>query len=347
MSDNKIIVPEDVKRQIDYLHTSYPDKEWSGILVYTTENADFGNLEGFTFKVQGIYPMDLGKASYTEFDYNTAIAEVYDIFEKRGISIEDLETGMIHSHHNMKAYFSGTDMDELKTNAKKHNYYLSLVVNVEEVYAAKVAFPSKVTISEVHKILDKQGTPIEIPRYRNSESILTLDLDIIIEGEEILDDWFKERINVLKKENEKPAWGNYTRNGYGRFDNSAGRSWKPDTQTKLFEDYSKPKNDPTENFLIDLGGALVNKSYFNIYTMIRDFATTPYIKGLFSDFDKTFTKVYIKHFKGKPSDIEELADLLTEILVIMDSEEAGLTVIEVVDSCLDELKQNLYEQIPK
>lgn len=37
--------------------------------------------------------------------------------------------GLIHTHHNMKTFFSGTDQIELQTNTPNHELYLSLIVN--------------------------------------------------------------------------------------------------------------------------------------------------------------------------------------------------------------------------
>ncbi len=352
MQKSKIIIPNNVKRQIDYLHSTYPDKEWSGILIYTISQGNFYNLNDFVCEVRGIYPMDLGKASYTEFEYNKAIVEVYDIFESEELPIEAIETGMIHSHHNMKAYFSGTDMDELKTNARKHNYYLSLVVNVDEEYAAKIAFPSKVAIKETHSILNKQGQFIEIPKERNSESLLAIDLDIEIQESVSLDTWFKERISELKKVPASPGfYGKYATGGYGYGNNySAPRDWRTSKQIPLFPETKKEEivEDKEEEFLIELVSILAGKQYHTITGAVRSLATAQYVKGLFDNFDETFIKTYIKYYKGKPSNPDEIESLVTELLIILEAEEVpdGMRGIQE-DSCLDMLKILLYEQIPQ
>ncbi len=341
---NKIIIPNNVKKQIDYLHSTYPEKEWSGILVYTVSEGNFYNLDSFNVEVKGIYPMDLGKAAYTEFEYEKALVDVYNIFESKDLPIEIIETGMIHSHHTMKAYFSSTDMDELKTNARKHNYYLSLVVNVDEEYAAKIAFPSKVDIKETHRILNKQGQSIEIPRERNSESLLTIDLDIEIEESSPLDSWFKERIKDLKTVPSK-SWESRTR----FYPSYPSREWRKPTTATLFPEIPASKQeDKAEDFFVDLISQLVNKQYHSLNRAIFDLASTQSIKGLFDNFDEVFVKTYIKHFNGKAGTSEELEDLVTNLIVLIETMDSDkIDRISKDDNCLDDLKDLLYEQIPE
>ena len=362
MSENKIFIPEYVKKQIDYLHLGYPDKEWSGMLAYTVEKLELG--KEISIRVQGIYPMDLGKASYTEFDYENKIAEVYDIFEKRGITIEDLKVGLIHSHHNMKSYFSGTDTKEISNNAKKHNYYLSLVVSTDENYAAKLAFPSKVEITENHKILNTKGEEVSIPKSYEKESLIAIDLEPVIEQEFPLDDWFKDRVEELKKETRATtSYGYGGRYGYERdwrrsydreysaYERSDPTPWKKSNGGQLSLPYSKKekeKDEVIEEFVLELCEVLFGTKFHSIYGLVRKCMTTTNLGAMFVGFDTAFNKLYIKHFGSKPATEEELDEVLSDIIILLDAEEVGLldtlTVTED-NNLLDGLKECIYGKL--
>lgn len=363
--DNKIIIPKDVKRQIDYLHLSYPDKEWSGILTYVVDKGDFTTLKDMEFRVIGIYPMDLGKSSYTEFDYNEALAHVYDIFEKDGFELEDIKTGMVHSHHNMKAYFSGTDIDELKTNSKKHNFYLSLVVNVDEDYAAKVAFPSKVDITENHNILDKNGNTISFAkRSKLSESVLDIDLGIEIEQDVSLEDWFKDRIKELKatpsrsysyNRSNLPAQSNYYNPGSIYTPPSYGRSWNKSYQPEIpFKE--NPKTDEKldskiEDFLLELGYKVFNLKWASLRALVSTCLKEPMISGteMFKNFNSNFDKLFEKYFQKKSSENADAEFIIIEAVDMIETCERELMHSKypwVEDNMLDEFEMRIYEQIP-
>ena len=381
MSKGIVIVPEYVKSQIDYLHLTYPNKEWSGILAYITKKGNFNSISDFEFEVIAVYPMDLGKPSYTEFEYNGAIADLYAAIEAYGYSVEEVKTGMIHSHHNMKAYFSGTDMDELRTNAKKHNYYLSLVVNVDEEYAAKVAFPTKVEVKELHKILDDKGEYIVIPKEKTGESYIIADLDIEIEGA-ALDQWFTDRINTLKEENNKPVSGygrSYGRDwdsGWKKDYNSlptaySARTWQPpSTQQSLFENVEKKVVLPSvgsslpetnekeqlkiEDFLLELATLVYETSFISLQSFVAKSMNEPG-SSIFNDsayFDKAnkvFEGLFAKHFGKAPKSNGEAEDIITYCLLTLEEIEGDM-IGSGMDfealNLLDEFKTYLYEQVP-
>jgi len=373
MNENKIFIPEYVKKQIDYLHLGYPDKEWSGMLAYTVEKLELG--KEISIRVEGVYPMDLGKASYTEFEYENKIAEVYDIFEEKGITIEDLKVGLIHSHHNMTSYFSGTDTKEISSNAKKHNYYLSLVVSTNEEYAARLAFPSKVDVTENHKILNSKGEEVSMPKSYQKESLITIDLDPVIEQEFPLDDWFKNRVTELKKVvKSTPYYGGsygYDR-GYGRdwrdsynreysaYERSDPAPWEKSWKSKksnggqLTLPYTKKEEEETddtiENFVLELCEVLFGMKFYSIYGLVRKCMITTNLGGMFVGFEAAFNKLYIKHFGSKPTNEEELDAVLSDIIILLDAEEVQLLdTLKVTedDNLLEGLKDCLYEQITK
>jgi len=72
------------------------------------------------------------------------IAMTEFVTENQRLLEPDVRRGLIHSHHNMKAYFSKgtkdsrTDWGELLSNFHLHDFYLSVVVNNADDLVAKV-----------------------------------------------------------------------------------------------------------------------------------------------------------------------------------------------------------------
>lgn len=87
----------------------------------------------------------------------------------------------------MGVFFSGTDMDDLKNNAKSHNYYLSVVVNNVLDIIGKIAF---LAVSETHvkasyKALDEDGNTYDIQSkdsyISKKEKLVNYDCKMIYE----------------------------------------------------------------------------------------------------------------------------------------------------------------------
>jgi hypothetical protein len=189
-----LIIPDNVEKQIQHLHKLVGSIEWSGILVYKKVSGDFNTLKELVFRAEGIYPMNIGSHSYTEFDYGSAIVDLYDLFED---NLDEMKTGLIHSHHTMGTFFSGTDLDELTENAKQNNFYLSLVVNFQGPYTAKVAIPSVTVIKKEFKVINETGQDIIWKISSEQEDVLTLDVDIVQEQVYCQEAWFSLQANKI------------------------------------------------------------------------------------------------------------------------------------------------------
>lgn len=163
--------------------------------------------------------MHIGTSGSTEFEMdNESTVELYDEYPDlmEGLS----RTGLIHSHHSMKAYFSSTDDGELSDNTANYNIYLSLIVNFDGDYAARVAFPTTVN-KEVKRTFSFKNI---MNSLLNKESVQTVEEEVIcyydchIQDENLtVSDSFKER--YIKVKDYKPARTtvgySYNRNGYG------------------------------------------------------------------------------------------------------------------------------------
>jgi len=105
----------------------------------------------------------------------------------------------------MNTFFSGTDMDELYNNSKLYNYYLSLIVNFDGKYCAKLSFPGKQKYSATTTLIDDNGKPYEVINDGENDILFIGDLDV--EYNKItppIEEWLKLKINELKEAKKKP-----------------------------------------------------------------------------------------------------------------------------------------------
>jgi hypothetical protein len=196
----KLVIPKNVQQLIDYLHYKIGSTEWSGILFYKITKGSIDKLKDLEFTVTFIYPMNIGSSAYTEFDYTGEIVNAYNVFEE-GL---ECSTGLVHSHHNMTAFFSDTDVSELQDNAKNYNYYTSLIVNFAHEYCAKIAIPSKTSSNLLSKFKNALGKYVSISLVKEEKDILLLgDLKVVIENKVTVPEWLPLRIKVLQSIKEE------------------------------------------------------------------------------------------------------------------------------------------------
>lgn len=191
----KMIIPEAIEEYINTLHSEVGNTEWSGILFYKLTKGNIKQFKNLEFTVEFIYPMNIGSSTYTEFEYNNHVMNAYDIKD----DLIECSNSLIHSHHSMGTFFSGTDNDELLSNCTNFNYYISLIVNFAKNYNCKIAFPSKSTINKKHQIKDQNGKLITFTSKSEIDNILIGDLDIVLESGNTPQPWLLERITELKK----------------------------------------------------------------------------------------------------------------------------------------------------
>jgi len=144
----KLILSKEVVMKIHYLHTRVKNNtEWSGILVFNTKEGSIDNPANWVLEAEDFIFMDVGTGAYTEYDFDTD--DTYSFDKYTDAMAEGKRLGHIHTHHNMKTFFSGTDMSELHENAPNHSYYVSLIVNYKEPdeWCAKVAFVGEEKVS--------------------------------------------------------------------------------------------------------------------------------------------------------------------------------------------------------
>lgn len=127
-----IIIPDHVEIKILHLCTRINSVEWSGILFYNAKGSFKDNDLSIT--CCDILLMDIGSGGATDFDMTPEVAK----YMVDNPELMDCQMGLIHSHNNMTAFFSGVDLKTLQIKGKDTNNYVSLIVNNEGSYVAAV-----------------------------------------------------------------------------------------------------------------------------------------------------------------------------------------------------------------
>lgn len=134
MKKIKVEISPELQYQCSFMCAKEPDREWSGVLFYSTKGT-FGG-DDFEICTEFFYLMDIGTSTFTGYDYDPDLIQ-YMMSNPRTL---ELKKGHIHSHNKMGVFFSSTDTDEILDNSEFHNYYFSLIVNNKNEMTAKVAF---------------------------------------------------------------------------------------------------------------------------------------------------------------------------------------------------------------
>lgn len=164
-SSFKIVIPEEVEAKIRHLCSAVYNTEWSGKLFYRPK----GTIDDGNFEVEcvDILVMDIGSSTFTEYaDSPDIIAYMAD----HDLLDGDIQEGLIHSHHSMQAYFSGTDQNTLKLEGNDSNHFVSLIVNNRGDYVAAVT--RKIVIETQKKIISENTTTEYYDTYGGQRIIL-------------------------------------------------------------------------------------------------------------------------------------------------------------------------------
>ena len=187
--------------------------------------------------------LDLGSPGYTSFDVDPS--DMVDMYNEKPELMEQ-RAGLVHSHHNMDTFFSGTDTDELHEKAM-NGLYLSLILNNDWEPIAKLAWggeverkiESKWNWSSIGQISNKTET-------EKMDVVYELDLNVVMQGE-VHNTW--EKFKELKKEKETKERTSFRGqrmlfgdNGYLM---NAGRTFNgevgaPGKQSDMFTDVNTP-----------------------------------------------------------------------------------------------------------
>lgn len=187
-----LIISKELQSQILYAHSVVGNIEWSGFVFFKEEKGTIKDLDNFTIRAVYAHILDVGTSGYTEFTIDGRIVEAFAEFP----DAKKCKTGMLHSHHNMDTFFSGTDMSELHDNAQFYPYYLSLIVNHYGKYCAKIAIVGKEDQSPRTLTCNANiGNLIwTLGEKSEKDIIITMDCNIVLEQEPA----FIKRLEELK-----------------------------------------------------------------------------------------------------------------------------------------------------
>lgn len=357
-STYKLIVPTEVEEKIRYLIRKFPSTEWSGVLFYTHQ----GSFEDDNLVIvcKDIFPMDLGTSGWTEFKMSEDVAA----YMAENIELFDCETGLLHSHHQFGAYFSGQDMKMVQQEGNDTNCFVSLVVDTRGKYVAivtrKIQTKSEVTVKNLGTSYEFFGEgPREIAED-NTVTTKTIDketieyFDLEVERHEVdnslayLDTRFEEIIE--KKASLKPVQSSpITDDDKSFFDwihqNSSNKQESKEldlfSDNELDKPYDNSKDFPEYNWTPD--PKKIHRAVVHIITC--SLVLNPEKFDLKSWVNKHMTKVYDRifengvtcdHGEGFTTAFEEWKDFIIQYTIdyfdLSDAPEPLLNNIELFQS---------------
>lgn len=210
-------ISSQLKSQIDYLHNQIGGKEWSGPLIYTIHGGDLEKPDELVITADEVYLMDIGTSGGTDFEMTPEeTVKMYDRYE--GLNTGQQRIGLIHSHHNMKTFFSGTDNDELQENAEDYNAYLSLIVGTKAHPVARVAFITEIEkqINSTYKYKNMQGDEFTGAKSEvETEKVVCMyDCEVVVPMN--VSQSFIDRYDEVQEAN-KPKYNYQNKGGYGGY----------------------------------------------------------------------------------------------------------------------------------
>lgn len=222
----RLILTKELLDEIDHLHDKVGRTEWCGILFYRHLEGDINEPKSLVLQAEHLYLMDIGSEAYTEADIDVeSVIEMDDQIP----DVRNLKKGLIHTHHTMNTFFSGTDMSELHDSTPFHNYYLSLIVNFKGEYCAKVAYIATRKTTVNYK--NAQDQPIEATSEK--EILAMIDMDIEWETPEVVvSDFFRARHEKVKQEKAKKIPAYYPKYTTGTYQSGA---YAPQVQRPGFQ----------------------------------------------------------------------------------------------------------------
>lgn len=210
----ELIIDKEIDNKIKYLCNKINTVEWGGLVLYVTEGtiADPDNMK---FILKDIIPMDKGTGGATEYKIHTDTSDKHMDYCFKHPEALEWRIGGIHSHQAMAVFFSSTDTNELKENAKRHNLYLSIVVNNAHNIIAKVVQAVYGESFIKTFVLNENGRKEELEA--KTEDVYDLrqwDLKVILPESEQVSDEFKEAVDKIIEEAKPKSFPDYFKSSY-------------------------------------------------------------------------------------------------------------------------------------
>lgn len=195
----KMIIPKEVEEKIRFTCNNIWETEWSGILFYEFSGSFEDN--DLTIICKDIFLMDVGTAGYTEFSISPDIIG----YMADNPELLNYQQGIIHSHHNLGAFFSATDINTLEEEGKTRNHLVSLIVDNKGSYVAAITRRSTVK-SNITSTISYNSFNNKEFNYQESEEeekvkLEYFNLDIEFDSYK-MDSEYIDRLNQLKDNNK-------------------------------------------------------------------------------------------------------------------------------------------------
>lgn len=353
----KLLITEKVERLIRYYCSEFPSNEWSGTLFYDVE----GSFEDGSLKIiaKDFFLQDIGTTGFTVFQHDASLA---------GYMVDNnlfsCYTGLMHSHHSMQAFFSGTDRETLQSEGNEQNHFVSLIVNNKGKYVAQIT--RKVTYLQLNKTYETFGGNVVTATGEGSSIIEAFTLDIEIE------DAIAARVKELKASvkssvNTKimiPKVEPITMtNPVTITDHSNDGRWssivKQPQQLELFNKEETQEEDDSKDIIADAAAVAFHSEY--IESCARQLLTANFMSPLFKDFNKKawvdkMHTVLSKRFGAPVNDavpdgykvaIDSMVETLAQETIdsLGDVDDEDMFLLEWATSVQDDLKEfgtNIY-----
>jgi hypothetical protein len=159
--------------------------------------------EKLKLHIEDILPLDKGTTGFTSYEFDERFIDY--LMEDPEVRM-GWKVGHVHSHHNMRTFFSGTDEQELMDNCPQHNFYLSLIVNNRDEFEARVAIystgnmPSTVVLFKATNEKGQEYIIDKISYVVKEEAMYWYDTEIRFPKTlKKVDDKFSEKVEELFK----------------------------------------------------------------------------------------------------------------------------------------------------
>lgn len=237
-----ISIPSNIFGNFYFLHTKFKNLEWSGWIFYNT----VGSLEDpdtMCINITDFILLDIGSGAFTSIEPTGE--QIANIYIDRP-HLMGMQYGILHTHHSMNLFFSGTDTDTLLNCANQFDFLLSVIVNHKDHPIAKISQAGEIEALETFKYKFKGSQVYKEPVKVNKEVVLVWECNVVIENNDI-----RSELNACEKiyretqervSKQQPSFVGYNRQILPKND-----SWdwkKYSQQINLFEDTEVDAIDP-------------------------------------------------------------------------------------------------------
>lgn len=300
----KLVVSEYLEKKIRHLCQNISAIEWSGMLFYKS-SGEFSD-GSLVITAVDLVLLDIGVSTYTEFDITPEVIN-YQVEH----DLLDCSVGLIHSHNNMKAFFSGTDLNTLNEYGESMNHFVSLIVCNEGTYVAaitrKVLIQRSIVQKSIFKSFDDEHKEDRLSYTDESEVIEYFNLDIEVENRISFTELDKRIEEIRKEKRTAPRsvpYGQTHINFGDEDDGTAGKVYIPPKQEEP-EEKKEPvpiSKQVLDDMIVQLvtGSVTVRSGKINLQEWVT----------------KNMDSVFKKRFSGPSGmDFTEWAEFIVEYLV--------------------------------